>query len=133
MDNLILSIDCKDSEYEYALARAIQRNSKTITVKLKDRKGDIIITDKPYMRGESVFMLRESRSDCQSKGRKNLYKYDNVRTMVKAVEHEYAKEKGLFINLLKESDTDIFTFFFKTRRSRHYIACVGICTGNTAI
>lgn len=113
MDNLILSIDCKDSEYEYALARAIQRNSKTITVKLKDRKGDIVITDKPYMRGESVFMLRENRYDCHRKGCKNLYKYDNVRTMVKAVEHEYAKEKGVFINLLKESDTDIFTFFSK--------------------
>lgn len=35
MENIILSVDCLDSEYEDALAKAIQRNSRGITVKKK--------------------------------------------------------------------------------------------------
>ena len=115
MENIILSVDCLDSEYEDALAKAIQRNSRGITVKKKDKNGDIIMTDDFQKAGPSVFVLREkSFFEGNDITARSLYKYDNVRSMLKTVKGEYIKSNDIFMYPCDSADTAIVTFFSKT-------------------
>lgn len=185
MENFILSIDCKDGEYEIALAKSISRNSKGIIVKIKDSSGDVLLTDDFHdsnHENQSVFLLTENKyfedyCDCKDllnedldvtdkgfigstgvgnfiedeiifirgketenyakaedyctldslracsefhvgndnkfkdKGYKKIYKYDNVKNIIRYVIDEYAISKGVFFNPIPSNSTEVVTFF----------------------